>query len=238
MKLNVSANAFVDKDKADDKAVVDAAYAYSIYADGSTINVGADVTLDSKIGITTNGNATNIEELVVENQGSGFMMNNSSLLFTAMQGDNTLLPDGNRSNKVTRAENGRTTYHTFSTDRYEASGKNKYVFYTDLDDVNSDKQTGDSLKVTDSVDFTNLSAMDIKIGQDKTFDNLRKIPPRSTQKIEGKHTLIDLSGVKDKSSADLTQALGLDSEVKHKQNGIQMLEFLNTNGLQIFNKMQ
>lgn len=90
-KLNVSANAFVDKDKADDKAVVDAAYAYSIYADGSTINVGADVTLDSKIGITTNGNATNIEELVVENQGSGFMMNNSSLLFTAMQGDNTLL---------------------------------------------------------------------------------------------------------------------------------------------------
>ncbi|WDL71553.1 autotransporter outer membrane beta-barrel domain-containing protein [Helicobacter winghamensis] len=213
-KLNVSANAFVDKDKADDKAVVDAAYAYSIYADGSTINVGADVTLDSKIGITTNGNATNIEELVVENQGSGFMMNNSSLLFTAMQGDNTLLPDGNRSNKVTRAENGRTTYHTFSTDRYEASGKNKYVFYTDLDDVNSDKQTGDSLKVTDSVDFTNLSAMDIKIGQDKTFDNLRKIPPRSTQKIEGKHTLIDLSGVKDKSSADLTQALGLDSEGK------------------------
>ena len=190
-KLTINTQAQLQKENAGDTIDTTNLKSYSLYADASTLNIGADVNLTAKNEVLTN-NAGAQGDRVYEN--SGFYLGNGSTL----------------NFKHTPTTRATTTYHTLTTDRLEAEGENNLNFYTDLKN-----NTGDKITITDSVDFTKLTKLNIQISGDDFF-NPTII---GEQKIQGKHTLVDMSNANPTALADKLLGNKLQSPVWKEDNG-------------------
>ncbi|WP_371836249.1 autotransporter outer membrane beta-barrel domain-containing protein, partial [Helicobacter winghamensis] len=190
-KLTINTQAQLQKENAGDTIDTTNLKSYSLYANASTLNIGADVNLTAKNEVLTN-NAGTQGDRIYEN--SGFYLGNGSTL----------------NFKHTSTTRATTTYYTLTTDRLEAEGENNLNFYTDLKN-----NTGDKITITDSVDFTNLTKLNIQISGDDFF-NPTII---GEQKIQGKHTLVDMLNANPNNLADKLLGNKLQSPVWKEDNG-------------------
>lgn len=180
VKSKASLVTLQDKAKIDTKNLE----AYSIFAQQSNLNLYANLDLKSQALVTNNANllSDNLHSDVLDK--GGFYFKNSNINF--------------KKNVAINKNIQGYTFNTLSTDRFIAKGNNSISLYSDLKDIDKDGITGDSLKIFKALDVNDLNALNIKVVEDKSLDKSLV----GYQRVDGYHTLIDLSNVSDSSSKD------------------------------------
>ncbi|EAI4070174.1 autotransporter outer membrane beta-barrel domain-containing protein [Campylobacter jejuni] len=161
--------------KADDKSNVKA---YSIYANGSNVNFGTSLNLETSIN---------------ENQlGNGAYFENSRINFSNMN----FPPFEKPQNKASAYK-----FRNVTSDKFQLVGNNEFGFYTDLAN-----NTGDSYTITKTLDISKLNYFKVEILDDASLGISGSSNPNN-ETITGKHTLIDLSKVDDNKKFQLDKFL-------------------------------
>ncbi len=173
--------------KSDDKSNVKA---YSIYANGSNVNFGTSLNLETSIN---------------ENQlGNGAYFENSRINFSNMN----FPPFEKPQNKASAYK-----FRNVTSDKFQLVGNNEFGFYTDLAN-----NTGDSYKITKALDISKLNYFKVEILDDASLGISSGSNPNN-ETITGKHTLIDLSNVNDNKKFQLDKFLQAANTIKTYDRG-------------------